>query len=72
MTIEMQFVQSSNVEQVGYDEPNQELHVKFLNNNIVYIYIGVPEYVFDEFLAADSKGRYLHQNIKSRFDFRKE
>jgi len=72
MTIEMQFVQSSNIEQIGYDEPNQELHVNFLNSNIVYIYIAVPEYVYEEFLAADSKGRYLHQNIKPRFEFRKE
>ena len=61
---EMEFVDSSNVEAIGYDSGSQELHVRFLKSGETYVYYNVDEWVFQEFLSADSKGKYLNANIK--------
>ena len=63
---EMHFVASSNVEAIGYDSDTLELHVQFLNSGI-YVYYNVEEWVFDEFMQADSKGTYLNTNIKPSY-----
>lgn len=68
---EMQFVDSSNIEAIGYDHDNQELHVRFLQSGETYAYYGVEEWVFQEFLQADSKGIYLNTNIKERYSYTK-
>jgi hypothetical protein len=65
---EMHFVDSTNVESIGYDTNSQELHVRFLRSGATYIYYNVEPWVFDEFLQADSKGVYLNTNIKGRYD----
>ncbi|MCY4227842.1 MAG: KTSC domain-containing protein [Gammaproteobacteria bacterium] len=68
---DMQFVDSSNIESIGYDSENQELHVRFLQPGETYVYYDVDEWVFEEFLQADSKGVYLNTNIKKRFQYGK-
>ena len=68
---EMEFVDSSNIEAIGYDSDNLELHVRFLKSGETYVYYNVDEWVFQEFLGADSKGRYLNSNIKGRFEYGK-
>lgn len=70
--IEMILVQSSNVEAIGYDPELSELHVRFLKLGSLYIYHGVPEGVFEDFLNAPSKGTFLNTYIKGNYDFRKE
>ncbi len=67
---EMHFVDSSNIEAIGYDTDNQELHVRFLTSG-TYVYYDVEEWVFQEFMQADSKGTYLHYNIKNRYQYAK-
>ena len=67
---EMTFVDSSNVEAIGYDSDNLELHVQFINSGL-YVYYNVDEWIFDEFMQADSKGRYLNENIKGRYEYEK-
>lgn len=66
MAPEMQMVDSSNIEAVGYDDESRELHVQFTTGRM-YVYLDVDEFHFQEFLAADSKGSYLNREIKSRF-----
>lgn len=68
----MQFqpVNSSNVQEVGYDEPTQELQVRFKNNSL-YRYIGVPKVEFDNLLGAESVGKYLNANIKPVYQVEK-
>ena len=61
---EMQFVDSTNIEAIGYDPGNQELHVRFLKSGETYVYYDVEEWVFQEFLHSDSKGTYLNAKIK--------
>ena len=68
---EMQYVDSSNIEAIGYDSDNQQLHVRFLKSGETYVYYGVDEWVFQEFLQADSKGKYLNINIRDNYRYSK-
>jgi len=60
---EMMFVDSSNVEAIGYDVDAQELHVRFLKSGQTYVYYAVEEWVFQELTQADSKGSYINARI---------
>ena len=68
---EMNLVDSSNIEAIGYDPDNQELHVRFLKSGETYVYYDVEEWVFQELMQADSKGTYLNANIKEKFQYGK-
>lgn len=68
---EMQFVDSSNIEAIGYDHASQELHVRFVKSGETYAYYGVEEWRFQELMQADSKGTYLNANIKPNYQFGK-
>lgn len=68
---EMQMVVSSNIEAIGYDANTRELHVRFLQSGETYVYYSVDEWVFTEFMAADSKGQYLNANIKDVYGYGK-
>ncbi|MEX0731164.1 MAG: KTSC domain-containing protein [Aquisalimonadaceae bacterium] len=68
---EMHFVDSSNIEAIGHDPDNQELHVRFLKSGETYVYYDVEERVFQELMQADSKGMYLNTNIKDRYQYGK-
>lgn len=69
--VEMQYVQSGNVECVGYDPALMELHVRFLRSAITYVYLNVPQQTFDGMLAAPSKGTYLNQCVKNIYPYEK-
>ena len=66
--VEMFCVSSSNVDEVGYDEQNQEVHVRFLNGGL-YIYKGVPQHEFEGLKNAPSVGSYLHRNFKNVYPY---
>ena len=68
---EMHFVDSSNVEAIGYDPDAQEIHVRFVKSGETYVYYGVEEWVFQEFLQTESKGIYLNTSIKGRYQYGK-
>ena len=68
--VDMQWVDSSNLEQVGYDEDKMELHVGFKNGSS-YVYTGVPPEIFDQLLGAPSKGSFLNREIKDVYTFHK-
>ena len=61
-------VNSSNVAAIGYCDVCRVLQVDFSNRKR-YRYQDVPSQVFDSFLAAPSKGRFLNSVIKSEFGF---
>ena len=61
-------VSSSDIASIGYDEDDQILEVEF-NSGSVYQYSGVPSREHDGIMNADSKGKYLHANIKNRYPF---
>jgi len=66
--LEMVFVDSSNIEAIGYDEDAQELHVRFLSG-ATDAYLNVPRQVFDDLMYAPSKGSFLNREIKTVFQF---
>ena len=68
--MEMVRVESSNIEAVGYDADKQELRVRF-TGGATYIYREVPKDIFDQFMAAPSKGRYLATVIKPGYPCQK-
>ncbi len=59
---------SSVVDRVVYDPEKKVLTVVFQSGK-VYAYKGVPEGVFLSFRSARSKGRYLNNYIKSKYEF---
>jgi hypothetical protein len=61
-------VSSSTISAIGYDPDTQILEVEFLNGS-VYEYSGVPSSEHDGLMNADSKGKYLHANIKKVYAF---
>ncbi len=68
--VEMQFVESSNIEQVGYDADSMELHVQFKNSGL-YVYFEVPRAIYESLMSADSKGSFFNREIKKVFRFEK-
>lgn len=68
---EMIFVDSSNIEAIGYDDDAQELHVRFLPSGY-YIYSDVPREIFDDLMNAPSKGSFLNREVKGIYQFTKQ
>ena len=63
-------VESSHIESVGYDTENARLEIAFTNGNL-YEYYDVPQHIYDEFMSAESKGKYAHQNIYKHFTYQR-
>ena len=61
-------VSSSNISEIGYDEPSGTLEVLF-HSEALYQYFDVPLVVYEEFIATSSHGRYLNTNIKGKFRY---
>lgn len=59
---ELKPVESSMIKAVGYDPETHVLEVVF-NSNQTYRYKGVPPEVYEELMAAESKGRYMLSEI---------
>jgi uncharacterized protein len=64
--MEREAVASSTILSIGYESASETLEVEFKNGGI-YQYYNVPEPVYQAFLASDSKGTFLHVNIKNAF-----
>jgi len=58
--VEMINVSSSNVSAIGYEDG--VIQVRFKNGS-VYQYFGCSEGLFQSFLNASSKGRFMHQYL---------
>ena len=65
---EMHPVSSSNVAELGYDENNQMVYVRFLNNTL-YRYSNVPIYEYAALDNAPSIGSYLNRNFKNVYPY---
>ena len=68
----LQDVESTLIQQVGYDAATQTLTVKLVTDGSVYEYLGVPQAVYDQFMAAESKGNFFTKNIKNVYKFQKK
>ena len=61
-------VQSSTISEIDYQD--NILTVTF-NNGRVYTYEGVSRELFEKLVNSESKGKFFHENINSRFNFKR-
>ena len=66
--MELTPVISSNIQAIGYEVEDEILQVVFLNGS-VYEYFDVPEEVYDAFITAPSKGKFLWREIRDVYDY---
>lgn len=64
--MERQSVSSSNLAAVGYDAGSETLEIEF-NNGRIYQYYNVPEFMYDNLMAAPSVGVYFNAEIKNAY-----
>ncbi|MDR0994215.1 MAG: KTSC domain-containing protein [Verrucomicrobiota bacterium] len=63
----MYSVDSTFIDQIGYDVEARTLVVQMVNSSDVYSYANVPEDIFQRFLQSESKGRYYVEHIKGKY-----
>lgn len=63
-------VDSSMLHAVGYDPQTQELEVIFSSGKI-YRYSNIPEKIYQQLMAAESKGSYMRSCIIGLYPERK-
>lgn len=61
-------VDSTCFDEIGYNYYDGTLYVRFLDSQKEYLYLYVPEEVFDELYASDSPGSYYNKEIKGQYD----
>ena len=66
--VELVEVESSNVQAIGYDADTKRLFVQFWKSGL-YQYENVPEAVYNAFLQASSKGKFVWQQIRDHYGF---
>jgi len=59
---------SSSIEAAGYDPGRRMLRIRFIHGS-TYDYWDVPAEVFDDLIAAESKGRFVNWKIKPYFRY---
>jgi KTSC domain len=59
-------VSSSAISSVGYDRKEQVLELEFSSGG-VYDYYEVPPEVYAELMAAESKGRFIAEQIRGQY-----
>lgn len=67
--ISMIEVDSSNIQAIGYSFQERVLQVDFLSGSR-YRYLKVDPDVFERFINAPSKGRFLNREIKKVYEYR--
>jgi hypothetical protein len=64
-------VNSTNIDSVGYNADTQTLIVKFKVSGQTYEYLNVPQTLYESLMTAESKGKYINDNIRSQFTYRR-
>jgi len=67
---ERQYVTSSDLVWVEYDAPSRVLRIGF-HNDAEYEYYDVSQDIYGSLMKAPSQGKYLHQYIEGRFQYRR-
>lgn len=69
--MDFQNVESSNIDGVYYNSEDQELFVRFKTGLVIYKYHNVAQDVYDQFMNAESKGKYFAASIKNSYTYEK-
>jgi len=59
-------IDSSMLRSIGYDADSSTLELEF-NSGAVWQYFDFPESLWYEFEAAESQGKFYHQQIKNQY-----
>lgn len=65
-----EFADSETVKSIHYDTDRRELEIRFVNGSR-YLYFRVPEAIFERFMSAESAGKFVHQEIKNKYEFKR-
>lgn len=57
----------SNIGSWRYDRSNLILEIKFSPNGVLWRYLGVPDHIYELFVAADHKTQFFHRLIKPHY-----
>ena len=63
-------VESEAIAEIRYDAARSVLFVRFVEG-AWYSYFDVPRSVYEDFVAADSHGRFFQTHIRDRYDYRR-
>lgn len=66
--MERDLVSSSNIVSAGYDAASETLEIEF-KDGAVYQYYNVGEHLYQQFVAAPSKGQFFNVYIKNVVPF---
>ena len=61
----MIYVDSTSLDQIGFDDGSREVHVVFKNGDHG-VYSDVSQEVWEEFRNAASKGTFLNRELKAK------
>lgn len=67
MNVDMIKVESSNIIAIGWAEDT--LYVQYKGG--LYMYEKVPENIWEQFKAAESKGRFMNTFVKGQYNYTK-
>ena len=62
-------ISSSLIRSIGYDFPNSLLEVELLPSGRIYRYFDVPLSIYNELMAAESKGSFFNESIRDLYPF---
>ena len=65
--MEIKKIDGSNIKAAGFDQMTSTLFVQFKGGKI-YSYGGVESGVYDDFMAAPSKGSFFKANISGKYE----
>lgn len=63
-----EYVESSMITSIGYDPDTCTLEVEFKSDGAIWHYPDFPEYLWYDFKASDSKGKFFLQNIRGKYN----
>jgi hypothetical protein len=64
-------VESTTLATVSYEVSSPRLWLEF-RSHAVYCYFGVPPKIYQDLMAAPSKGAYFNRHIRTRFPYHKQ
>ena len=63
----MPYVNSTAISRIECDSASRQMYITFHDSG-AYTFCGVPESVYEDFIAAQSKGTFYNDYIKDRYD----
>ena len=61
-------VNSSNINKIGYENGN--LYVEYKSGS-TYLYKDFPQNLYESFMSAESKGRFMNSEVKGKYEYEK-